>query len=113
MKLIMAYVRPERMRDVKTELAKAEIHRMSIDNVRISGDSPAVHEQYRGADLYIDTHARVRFEIAVNDVFVEPAIEAIMRGAKTGDDGDGHVIVLNIEHAVRIRNGQTAGDAIE
>lgn len=112
MKLIIAYVRPERMRDVKTELAKAEVYRMSIDNVRIAGDSPAVHEQYRGADMYIDTHARVRFEIAVNDAYVEPTIKAILAGGQTGADGDGHILVLNIEHAVRIRNGQTGGDGI-
>ena len=110
--MIIAYVRPERMRDVKTELAKAEIHRMSIDNVRIAGDVPAVHEQYRGADLYIDTHARVKFEVAVNDVFVEPAIKAIMAGGQTGADGDGHILVMNIEQAVRIRSGETEGEAI-
>ena len=112
MKLVIAYVRQERMRDVKTELAKADVHRMSIDNVRTSGDAPAVREHYRGADLYVDTHARVRFEVAVNDAFVEPTIAAICRGAKTGEDGDGHILVLNIEHAVKIRTDETGGDAI-
>jgi len=111
-KLIIAYIRPERVRDVKTQLAKAEIHRVCIDNVRTSGDEPAIREHYRGADLYVDTHARVRFEIAVNDAFVEPVIAAITQGARTGRDGDGHLLVLNVEHAVRIRDGQAGGDAI-
>lgn len=112
MKLVVAYVRPERMRDVKTELAKAEVYRMSIDNVRTSGDFPAVREQYRGADLYVDTHARVRFEIAVNEEFVDRTIAAIVAGARTGQDGDGHIIVLDIHRAIKIRSGEEGPAAI-
>ena len=112
MKLIIAYVRPERLRDVKTALSKVEVFRMAIDNVRTTGDAPAIRESYRGADVYVDTHARVRFEIAINDVFVEPAMRAIADAGRTGEDGDGHVLVLNIEQAVRIRDGLGQGDAI-
>lgn len=112
MKLIIAYIRPERMRDVKTALAKAEIHRYAIDNVRTSGDEPLVREQYRGADLYVDTHAMVRFEIAVNDHFVDPAVAALTSAGRTEHEADGHILVLNIEHAVRITDGETAGEAI-
>ena len=112
MKLIIAYVRPERMRDVKTELARAEIFRYAVDNVRTSGDEPAVQEHYRGAELFIDTHARVRFEIAVNDGYLDSTVKAITEAAQTGRDGDGHILVMNIERAVRIRDGVEAGEAI-
>ncbi|MEM7621790.1 MAG: P-II family nitrogen regulator [Planctomycetota bacterium] len=112
MKLIIAYIRPERMRDVKTALAKAEISRYAIDNVRTSGDEPSIREQYRGADLYVDTHAMVRFELAVNDAYVEPTIAALTSAGRTEHDADGHILVMNIEHAVRITDGVTAGDAL-
>ena len=113
MKLIIAYVRPERLRDVKTALSKIEVSRMSIDNVRTTGDMPAVRESYRGADIYVDTHARVKFEIAVNDAFVDATVHAIVEGGRTGQDGDGHVLVLPIERAVRIRDGASQGEAIQ
>lgn len=112
MKLIIAYVRPEKLRDVKTALANAEIYRVSLDNVRASGDEPVVTEHYRGSDVYVDTYPRVRFEIAVNDAFVDTTINAIRSAAETGEDGDGHILVLNIEHAVKIKTGETGGDAI-
>ena len=112
MKLIIAYVRPEKLRDVKTSLSKVEVFRMSIDNVRTTGDEPAVRESYRGADVYVDTHARVKFEIAVNDEFVDRAVNAIIDAGRTGIDGDGHILVVPIERSIRIRDGAEAGEAI-
>lgn len=112
MKLIIAYVRPERLRDVKTALAKVEIFRMTIDNVRVAGDQPAVQEQYRGADIYIDTYARIRFEVAINDHYLEPALAAFQDGGRTENDSDGHIYVMHIEQAVNISTGVTGGDAI-
>lgn len=112
MKLVIAYVRPEKLRDVKTALAKAEVYRISLDNVRASGDQPVVLEHYRGADVFVDTYPRVRFEIAVNDEYVDATVQAIAEAANTGEDGDGHVLVLNIEQAVNIRTSQTGGEAI-
>ena len=112
MKLVLAFVRPEKLRDVKTALAKAQVHRMSIDNVRATGDQAVITEHYRGADLYIDTYTRVRFEIAVNDEFLDATVNAIQEAANTGDDGDGHILVMNIEQAVSIRTAASGGEAI-
>lgn len=112
MKLVIAYIRPERQQDVKAALAKHQIFRYVMTPVLAVGEEPAVHEQYRGVDIEIDTHKKVRFEIAVNDAFVQPTLDALKSAGHTGQPGDGHVLVLHIEHAVRIRDAHTGGEAI-
>ena len=112
MKLIVAYIQPERLNDVKQALSEAEVFRMSVTNALGCGQQKGYHESYRGVEIEVNLLKKVRLEIAVNTDFVEPTIEAIVKGARTGKIGDGKIFVLPLEHCVRIRTGQKDGEAI-
>lgn len=118
MKLIIAYVKPEVLPMVKQALLLADITRMSVTNALGCGAESGYHEKYRGADVEIDLLKRVRFEIAVNDEFVERVIETILETARTpgpdhtGDLGDGKIFVLELNDCIRIRTGERGPDAI-
>lgn len=112
MKLIIAYVQPERMGEVKRALQRSGIHRMSVTNALGCGAQGGFQESYRGAEVEVNLLKKVRFEIAVNDAFVEPAIEAIIEGARTEHIGDGKIFIMPMEECVRIRTGERGGEAI-
>ena len=112
MKLIVAYIQPEKLNDVKQALSEAEIFRMSVTNALGCGQQKGYQESYRGVEIEVNLLKKVRLELAVNDDFVEPAIKAIVKGARTGKIGDGKIFVLPLEHCVRIRTGQKDGEAI-
>ncbi len=112
MKLIIAYIQPHKVNDVKQELFKREIYKMSVTNALGCGQQKGYHESYRGVDEEVNLLKKVRFEIAVNDKFVEPTIEGIIRGARTGDIGDGKIFVIPLEECIRIRTGETGSHAI-
>jgi nitrogen regulatory protein P-II 2 len=111
MKMIVAYVRPERLNAVKQALYSKKIFNMSVTNIMGSGRQKGFTETYRGVLMEVNLLKKVRLEIGVNDDFVEPAIAAIKAGAKTGKEGDGVLFVLPLERAIRIRteeDGPTA-----
>ena len=112
MKLIIAYIQPERLNAVKQELYKKEIYKMSITNALGCGQQKGYHETYRGIDIEVNLLKKVRIEIAVNDEFVEPTIDAVTAGARTGSIGDGKIFIHPIEQCIRIRNGDTGTQAI-
>ena len=112
MKLIIAYIQPERLGPVKAALSEAEVFRMSVTNALGCGQQKGYHESYRGVDIEVNLLKKVRLEIAVNDDFVEPTINAIVKGARTGSIGDGKIFVLPLESCVRIRTGELDGPAI-
>jgi nitrogen regulatory protein P-II 2 len=112
MKLIVAYVRPEQLNDVKQELYKAEVFKMSVTNALGCGQQKGYHESYRGVDTEVNLLHKVRLEIAVNEDFIRPTVEAIMRAAKTGQIGDGKIFVLELPECIRIRTGETGSVAI-
>lgn len=112
MKLIIAMVQPEKLPDVKKALFDADIHKMTVTNVLGAGQQKGFTESYRGAVEEVNLLKKVRIEIAVNDEFVKPTIEAIIKGARTGNIGDGKIIVTPIEECVRIRTGETGKAAI-
>ena len=89
MKLITAYIKPERLNAVKQELYKREIFKMSVTNALGCGQQKGYHEAYRGVDFEVNLLKKVRIEIAVNEDYVEATIQAIIDGAKTGQIGDG------------------------
>jgi nitrogen regulatory protein P-II 1 len=103
MKLIIAYIRPERLNAVKQELYAAKIFNMSVTNVLGSGRQKGFTETYRGVVVEVNLLKKIRLEIGVNDDFVQPAIEAIKKGAQTAKEGDGVIFVLEIADAMRIR----------
>ena len=112
MKLIIAYIQPEKLNDVKQALSKAEVGKMSVTNALGCGQQKGYHETYRGVDVEVNLLKKVRMEIAVNDEFVEKAIDAIVEGAKTGQIGDGKIFVLDLPECIRIRTGDRGNDAI-
>jgi nitrogen regulatory protein P-II 1 len=103
MKLIIAIIQPYKLEEVKEELYKAEVHLITVSEVLGHGRQKGVTEVYRGAKETGNLLRKIRLEIAVNDSFVEPTIKAIVKGAKTGDTGDGKIFVLYLKECVRIR----------
>ena len=112
MKLITAYIQPEKLSDVKQALYAAEVYKMSVTNALGCGQQKGYHETYRGTDMEVNLLKKVRLEIAVNDSFVKPTIDAIIKGARTGNIGDGKIFVLDLPECIRIRTGETGKAAI-
>lgn len=112
MKLIIAYIQPHKLNDVKQELFKAEVRKMSVTNSLGAGQQMGYQEHYRGVAVEVNLRKKVRIEIAVNDNFVRPTIDAIIRGARSGKIGDGKIFVTPLEDCIRIRSGETGREAI-
>jgi len=112
MKLIIAIIQPHRLEQVKEELYKAEVNLITVNEVLGHGRQKGVTEIYRGFKETGNLLRKIRLEIAVNDNFVEPTINAVIRGAQTGKTGDGKIFVLPLEECVRIRTAERGGEAI-
>ncbi len=112
MKLVTAIVRPEKANDVLEALYRAEVRGISISRVQGHGGELDAVETYRGTTVKMTLADKVRFEIAVSEDFVEPAIEALCEGARTGEVGDGKIFVMPLERVVRIRTGETDDRAV-
>jgi nitrogen regulatory protein P-II 2 len=112
MKLIIAYIQPHKLVDVKRTLYKAEVFKMSVTNTLGCGQQKGYHESYRGVDMEVNLLKKVRLEIAVNEDFVERTIKAIIEGAKTGNIGDGKIFVLDLPECIRIRTEERGSTAI-
>jgi nitrogen regulatory protein P-II 1 len=111
-KLIIAYIQPHVLNEVKQELYKAEVYKVSVTNAMGCGQQKGYTELYRGVEIEVNLLKKVRIEIAVNDTFVKPTVEAIIKGARSGEIGDGKIFVLPIEECIRIRTGETGSIAI-
>lgn len=112
MKLIIAFIQPERLNAVKQSLYDAEIFKMSVTNALGCGQQKGFHESYRGADVEVNLLKKIRIDIAVNDEFVQPTIDAVIKGARTGKIGDGKIFVLELAECIRIRTGEKGKEAI-
>ena len=112
MKLIVAYVQPHKLNDVKEELYKSEVYKLSVTNSLGCGQQKGYHESYRGVDIEVNLLKKVRLEIAVNDQFVQATVDAIVKGARSGEIGDGKIFVLPLENVIRIRSGETGSEAV-
>lgn len=112
MKLITAYIQPEKLSAVKKALYKNRIFKMSVTNALGCGQQKGYHESYRGVDLEVNLLKKIRIEIAVNKGFLESTIYAITNGAQTGSIGDGKIFVTDLEQCIRIRTGESGEDAI-
>ena len=106
MKLVIGIVRPERVNDVLTALHRAEVRGVSISRVQGHGGELERVETYRGTTVKMGLNDKIRFEIAVSDTFVDPTIDALLEGARTGEVGDGKIFVVPLERAIRIRTGE-------
>jgi nitrogen regulatory protein P-II 1 len=112
MKLIIAIIQPDRLEEVKEELYKAEVNLITVSEVLGHGRQGGVTEVYRGAKETGNLLRKIRLEIAVNENFVEPTVNAIIKGAKTGEIGDGKIFILDLPQCIRIRTGERGGMAI-
>jgi len=112
MKLIIAYVKPFRVDDVKTALTAAGASGMTTSDVQGFGRQSGQTEVYRGAEYEVEFVPKVRIEVLVSDELVSGVVEAIERAAHTGEIGDGKIAVLPVESVVRIRTGERGPDAV-
>ena len=115
MKLIVAIIRPEKLEDVQRALAERDIYLMTVTDVRGCGMQRGYTEVYRGTEVTVRLLAKLKLEIAVNEPFVEAAVEAIVHAARTGDTGsvgDGKIFILPLEDCTRIRTGERGPGAI-
>ena len=115
MKLIIAIIQPNRLEAVKAALADAEVFRLTVMDVQGFGRQRGQTEVYRGHELAVNLLRKVQLMIAVNEEFLEPAIDAILSGGRSGkggEIGDGKIFVLPLEDCIRIRTGERGSEAI-
>ena len=112
MKLIVAIIQPYRLEEVKQALYAADVNLITVSEVLGHGRQKGVTEYYRGVRETGNLLRKVRLEIAVNENFVEPTINAIIKGAKSGKTGDGKIFVLDLKDCIRIRTGDRGSEAI-
>jgi len=112
MKKIEAIIKPFKLDEVKEALAEIGIEGMTVSDVKGFGRTGGKREVYRGAEYIVDFVPKTKLEIIVRDEQVRLVVETIERAAKTGKIGDGKIFVIPVEHAVRIRTGETGSDAI-
>ncbi|MCA9258437.1 MAG: P-II family nitrogen regulator [Planctomycetales bacterium] len=114
MKLIIAIIQPSKLEDVKAALQEVEVVRLTIMDVQGFGRQKGQTEMYRGREITVNLLRKVQLQIAVNEEFVEPTIEAILKGGRTGDGqiGDGKIFVLPLDDCIRIRTGERGPEAI-
>lgn len=112
MKLIIAYIQPHRLEEVKKTLCEADVRKMSVTNSLGCGAQMGYEESYRGIKFDVNLLKKIRLEIAVNEGYVEKTVEAIISGARTGEIGDGKIFIVNLAECIRIRTGEKGDDAI-
>ncbi len=114
MKLITAIIQEDRLDEVREALIAAEIHRITVNRVAGHGRQQSI-DIYRGKLIAPSLVSKVEIKIAVNDNFVEPAVEAILKSARHGEEGligDGKILVAPLEECIRIRTGERGSEAI-
>jgi len=115
MKLVIAVIQPNRLEAVKSALADAEVFRLTVMDVQGFGRQKGHTEAYRGHEFTVNLVRKVQLMIAVNEEFLEPTIDAIIKGGRTGtagEIGDGKIFVLPMEDCIRIRTGERGSEAI-
>ena len=112
MRLVVAYIQPEKLNAVKQALYARDVFKISVTNALGCGQQKGYHESYRGVDMEVNLLKKLRIEIAVNKEFVKPTVDAIIEGARTCNIGDGKIFVIPLEDCYRIRTGETGNDAV-
>ncbi|NLG17372.1 MAG: P-II family nitrogen regulator [Fibrobacter sp.] len=112
MKMVTAVIQPIRLPDVKKALFEAKVFKMTVSNVIGCGQQAGYTESYRGNIAEINLLKKIKLEIAVNEDFVKPTVDAIIKGARTGKIGDGKIFITELQQCIRIRTGEEGGCAI-
>ncbi|RJF75971.1 P-II family nitrogen regulator [Rhodopseudomonas palustris] len=112
MKLVVAIIKPFKLDEVRQALTEIGVHGMTVTEVKGYGRQRGHTEIYRGAEYIVNFLPKLRIEVAVDGALADKAVEVITRGARTGQIGDGKIFVTPIDHAMRIRTGETDADAL-
>ncbi len=112
MKLVIAVIKPFKLEEVRDALTAVGVHGMTVTEVKGFGRQKGHMEVYRGAEYAVNFLPKLRIEVAVSSEQIDQVVETILSSAKTGQIGDGKILVTPIEHAVRIRTGETDVDAL-
>jgi nitrogen regulatory protein P-II 2 len=112
MKYIVAYIQPYKLDEVREALEKAGVHGITVCEVKGHGRQRGHTEFYRGAEYKVSFTSKIKLEIAVPDGLADAAVQAIEETAKSGHIGDGKILVLALEQAVKIRTGEAGETAL-
>lgn len=112
MKLVIAIIKPGRLDDVRVALAEIGVHGMTVTEVKGFGRQKGHTELYRGAEYVVDFLPKIKLEIAIEAAALERVIDAIIQAARTGKIGDGKIFVVDLEHGLRVRTGETGPEAL-
>ena len=112
MKMVSAIIKPFKLDDVREALAEVGVQGITVTEVKGFGRQKGHTELYRGAEYVVDFLPKMKIELAVEDDLLDQVIEAIMSVARTGKIGDGKIFISPLEHAIRIRTGETDGEAL-
>lgn len=112
MKLVTAVIKPFKLDDVREALSEISVQGMTVTEVKGFGRQKGHTELYRGAEYVIDFLPKVKIEVAISDENLDAVIEAISGAANTGKVGDGKIFITNLENVIRIRTGETGGEAV-
>jgi len=115
MKLIIAIIQPNKLEDVKVALTDVEVFRLTVMDCQGFGRQKGQTEVYRGHEFTVNLLRKVQLQIAVNEEFVEPTVDAIIKAGRTGEKGevgDGKIFVVPMDDCIRIRTGERGPDAI-
>lgn len=112
MKYVIAVIQPDRLDEVLERLTRAEIHLVTVSNTLGRGRQKGLSKVYRSHKEAGSLLKKIKLEMAVNDEFVKPAVDAIIGGAQSGQIGDGKIFVVSLDECVRIRTGETGSTAI-
>ncbi len=112
MKIVMAIIKPFKLDDVRDALTSIGVHGMTVTEVKGYGRQKGHTEIYRGAEYSVSFLPKLKIEVAVGSDQVDNVVEAITTAAKTGQIGDGKIFILGLDHAVRIRTGETDAAAL-
>ena len=115
MKLIIAIIQPSKLEAVKESLSHVEVFRLTVTEVQGFGRQKGYTEVYRGTETTVNLLRKIELLIAVNDDFVEPTVDAIIKAGRTGTEGkigDGKIFILPLDECIRIRTGERGSEAI-
>lgn len=112
MKMVVAIIQPTKLPDVKRALMESGVRKMTVTNVIGCGQQGGYTESYRGSIVEVNLLKKVRIEIAINENFVKPTVDAIIKGARSGNIGDGKIFILDLPQCIRIRTGEEGIEAI-
>jgi nitrogen regulatory protein P-II 2 len=115
MKLIIAIIQPSKLEAVKESLSHVEVFRLTVTEVQGFGRQKGYTEVYRGTETTVNLLRKIELQIAVNDDFVEPTVDAIIKAGRTGTEGkigDGKIFILPLDECIRIRTGERGSEAI-